>query len=353
MRRAAYERTGGVRGAVGRLAEATYARLSEPERTAARRILLRLADAGEQEARSCVAACRSMSSSPAATQATAAALAALTDSRLVTADEGTLEVAHEALLREWPRLRGWLEEDAEGRRIHQHLIHAASDWQAGGRDPGELYRGARLASALEWVAGHEGDLNELERPSSDESRAEAEQEAEHQRRGEPPPACAAGRARRPARAGARGRRGRAQPARRGPRRRADARTPSGWARRRSAKSASIDALLLTRAAVELDDSLATRGNLLSVLLRAPAALGVVDHGWPMYGAALSPDGRMMAIGDERGAYRLRRLHPAAARPALLDQGRSDPERPLLARRRRPGDQLAGPEATPQHAGWST
>ncbi len=48
MRRAAYERTGGVRGAVGRLAEATYARLSETERIAARRILLRLADAGER-----------------------------------------------------------------------------------------------------------------------------------------------------------------------------------------------------------------------------------------------------------------------------------------------------------------
>ena len=99
----------------------------------------------------------------------------------MTADEGTLEVAHEALLREWPRLRGWLEEDAEGRRLHQHLIHAASEWQAGGRDPGELYRGARLASALDWAAGHEGDLNELERGFLDESRAEAELEAERQR----------------------------------------------------------------------------------------------------------------------------------------------------------------------------
>ncbi len=48
MRRAAYERTGGVRGAVGRLAEATYAQLSEPERVAAKRILLRLADAGNE-----------------------------------------------------------------------------------------------------------------------------------------------------------------------------------------------------------------------------------------------------------------------------------------------------------------
>ena len=112
----------------------------------------------------------------------AAALAALTDSRLVTADEGTVEVAHEALLSEWPRLREWLEEDAEGRRLHQHLIHAARDWASAGRDPGELYRGARLASTLDWATGHERDLNELERAFLDESRAEAEHEAEHQRR---------------------------------------------------------------------------------------------------------------------------------------------------------------------------
>jgi hypothetical protein len=50
MRRAVYERTGGVSGAVGRLAEETYAGLSEPERRAARGILLRLAEAGEHQA---------------------------------------------------------------------------------------------------------------------------------------------------------------------------------------------------------------------------------------------------------------------------------------------------------------
>ncbi len=182
MRRAAYERTGGVRGAVGRLAEATYARLSEPERTAARRILLRLADAGEEETAFVRRRVPLDELEPGRDEHAAAALAALTDSRLVTADEGTLEVAHEALLREWPRLRAWLEDDAEGRRLHQHLIHAARDWEAGGRDRGELYRGARLAAALDWAAGHGSDLNELEREFIDESRAEAEQEAEHQRR---------------------------------------------------------------------------------------------------------------------------------------------------------------------------
>ena len=180
LRRAAYDRTGGVRGAVGRLAEQTYSGLSEPERVAARGILLRLADAGEHEA--AFVRRRMRPDELDRDEHTAAALAALVDSRLVTADGETLEVAHEALLREWPRLRAWLEEDAEGRRLHHHLMNAARDWQAAGRDSGELYRGARLASTLDWVAGHERDLNELERDFLADSRAEAEHEAEHQRR---------------------------------------------------------------------------------------------------------------------------------------------------------------------------
>ena len=321
MRRAAYERTGGVRGAVGRLAEATYARLSEPERTRRGASSCAWPMPGSRSPRSCVVACRSTSSSPAATRPAAAALAALTDSRLVTADEGTLEVAHEALLREWPRLRGWLEEDAEGRRLHQHLINAAREWQAGGRDPGELYRGARLASTLDWAAGHEGDLNELERGFLDESRARAEQEAERQRQAvRRLRAVLAGLAALLALALVAGvvalnQRGEARDA-----------ALTADAQRLGAEALNQErldeALRLTRAAVELDDSPATRGNLLSVLLRAPAAVGVVDHGWPMYGAALSPDGSLMATGDERGAVT---VYDAATRrplgpPYLIEGG---------------------------------
>jgi WD40 repeat protein len=60
------------------------------------------------------------------------------------------------------------------------------------------------------------------------------------------------------------------------------------------------ALLSARAAVEIDESPATQGSLLSVLLRNPATLGIVDHTFMIYGAAISPDGRLMAIGDDIG-----------------------------------------------------
>jgi WD40 repeat protein/DNA-binding SARP family transcriptional activator len=319
MRRAAYERTGGVRGAVGRLAEATYAQLSEPERVAAKRILLRLADA-EDEAASFVRR-RVPLDELEGDGETTAALEVLVDSRLVTADEETVEVAHEALLREWPRLRAWLEEDAEGRRLHQRLIHAARDWEAADRDPGELYRGARLASALDWRSGHENELNPLERQFLDESRAEAEHEAEHQRRtNRRLRVLLAGLAALLAVAVVAGivalnQRGEARDA----------------ARIADAQRLGVEALgeerldralLLSRAAVELDESSATQSNLLSVLMRNPATLGIVDYGWGMYGAAISSDGKLLATGDERGGVEV--YHTATrltiGRPYRIEAG---------------------------------
>ena len=75
----------------------------------------------------------------------------MANARLVMVDEQTVEVAHEALIREWPRLRAWLDEDRDGRRLQRHLTAAAIGWEALERDPAELYRGPRLAAAVEWA----------------------------------------------------------------------------------------------------------------------------------------------------------------------------------------------------------
>ena len=55
------------------------------------------------------------------------------------------------LIREWPTLRGWLEEDREGLRL-QRLGDAARIWRRG-RDPTDLYRGTRLGAALDGRRG--------------------------------------------------------------------------------------------------------------------------------------------------------------------------------------------------------
>jgi WD40 repeat protein/DNA-binding SARP family transcriptional activator len=299
LRMSAYEDVGGVRGAVARLAETAYERLDPEGRVVARTIFLRLAGEGEGE----VAVRRRVPLGEFDRErdaGAAAVLAALADDRLVTIDDGEVEVAHEALLREWPRLRGWLEEDAEGRRLHHHLRAAARDWGAGGRDPGELYRGARLATTLEWIAGHEPEVNELERGFIGESRAALGVEAERQRRvNQRLRALLASLAVLLALAVVAGAVALSQ--------RGEARDAAlvADAQRLGAEALSDDrldhALLLARAGVALHDSPATRGNLLSVLQRSPAALGVVrGDGWPLYAVAVSPDERLMASGDERG-----------------------------------------------------
>jgi hypothetical protein len=57
-----------------------------------------------------------------------AVLGQLAQARLVILDEDSAQVAHEALIREWPMLQGWLAEDREGLRIHRRLTEAAAEW---------------------------------------------------------------------------------------------------------------------------------------------------------------------------------------------------------------------------------
>jgi WD40 repeat protein/DNA-binding SARP family transcriptional activator len=283
LRRSAYVRSGGVNGAVARLAERAYRRLTERQRDRARAILLRLSDAEEAAPVRRPVPLTELETDR--DEDTAAALAVLTESRLVTVDEGTVEVAHEALLSEWPRLRAWLEEDAEGRRLHQHLIHAAAEWQKSGRDPAELYRGARLASALEWADSHERELNELERAFLAESRAASEREAERQRRTN----------RRLRTLLAAGVIAMSQ------RQEANSAATVADARRLAAQAQSEErqdqALRLATAGIALDDSPATRSNLLSTLVRGPSAIGVLNGDGEIAALALSPDGRTLATGD--------------------------------------------------------
>ena len=103
-------------------------------------------------------------------------LTTLADARLITTGEDTAEVAHEALIREWPTLRDWLADDREGLRLHRHLTEAAQDWERLNREPDSLYRGARLDQANEWAAAHLGEINALERAFLDASQALARQE---------------------------------------------------------------------------------------------------------------------------------------------------------------------------------
>ncbi len=177
---AAYNARGGLRGAVARLAESAFARLTPEQEPIARGVMLRLAGPGEGDAlvrRRVPIGEFDTDTSP----GVAAVLDTLTTQRLLTTGDGYIEVAHEALLREWPRLQAWLDEDASGRRLRLHLIGAAREWDERGREPGDLYRGARLAAMLDWAGEHDAELNAAERAFVAASRAAVEDEANRQR----------------------------------------------------------------------------------------------------------------------------------------------------------------------------
>src|SRR6266516_768344 len=92
-----------------------------------------------------------------------------------------LDVSHEALIRGWPRLRGWIDEDRAGLRLQRRINETAEEWQRSSRDNDLLYRGARLIQAQEWRERHEVELNPLEREFLDESIVLKQRLEEHER----------------------------------------------------------------------------------------------------------------------------------------------------------------------------
>ncbi|GGO66922.1 nSTAND1 domain-containing NTPase [Nonomuraea cavernae] len=154
-----YRRAGGVRGAVTATAEEVYSGLSPVQAAHARRILLRLVDPGERDTRRPAAPAEL---DPDGSPEAARVIRRLADARLLTLHEDSAEIAHEALIASWPRLRGWIEEERDLLRAQRALTEAAATWDELGRDPGALFRGARLAAA-DRLRSRQAELTPLER----------------------------------------------------------------------------------------------------------------------------------------------------------------------------------------------
>jgi tetratricopeptide (TPR) repeat protein len=179
-----YKESGGVRGAIAKTAEAVFQqRLTPEQRPIAQMIFIRLAELGinSQDTR------RRAAFSELITVATDERLIQLVvnilaESRLVTTGvvpptgEIVVEVAHEALIREWPTLREWLDENREGLIFHRQLTADVSDWIKLDRDPGLLYRGARFRQMQEWRTHYSGPLSLLESEFLDASEIHERQE---------------------------------------------------------------------------------------------------------------------------------------------------------------------------------
>ena len=157
---AGYRASGGIREAVARTAEDVYERLDVYQRDPLRDLLRRLVAPGPdgQPVLSRVPL-QLVTADP----VQAAIVDTLISSRILSSDEGSVALTHEAIVRAWPRLRRWLDEDLEGRRILHHLAGAADAWDGLGRPESDLYRGARLQQALEWCGRERPELAPAER----------------------------------------------------------------------------------------------------------------------------------------------------------------------------------------------
>ncbi|WP_282794353.1 DNA-binding protein [Streptomyces sp. CC224B] len=161
----AYEATGGLHGAIAQTAETVYHQFTATQGPLARLLLLRLITPGEGVPDTRRPVARAELDLAADTGDIDQVLNKLARARLITLDNGMVDLAHEALITGWPRLHHWITESREQLVEHRRLTEAATTWQRLNRDPGTLYRGTRLEAAdnLFAAAEHEAALTPLER----------------------------------------------------------------------------------------------------------------------------------------------------------------------------------------------
>ena len=164
LKKDAYQKIGGVLGALGRRSEEVFTGLDEGGQEAARQLFLRLVTLGEgvEDTRRRVLRSEVETVYP---KRFTEVIDSFGKVRLLTFDHDpvtrgpTVEVAHEALLLEWRRLREWLDESRADIRLQRVLENAANEWFDSGQDASFLLRGTRLGQFEAWAASTDIALN--------------------------------------------------------------------------------------------------------------------------------------------------------------------------------------------------
>lgn len=189
---ASYRRLGGVGGAIATRAEELYTSMTDAGDTV-RRVFEQLVIIGPEGEPTRRPVPRSELVGLARGRDLDEVVEPWTRARLLNLDrhpdtrEPTVEVAHEALLREWPRLRGWVDADRAAIVAIGQLRDAADTWVALDRDPDALHRGTRLDTTLEQLGARVDALPATaraflaaSRAARDDRRRRAAERAIHQ-----------------------------------------------------------------------------------------------------------------------------------------------------------------------------
>lgn len=161
----AYQRLGGVAGAVAKRAEDLYQQLDNSYQISARQLFLRLVTLNQD---SDVLRRRAFLTEIQQDEDTETILERYINHRLLILDrdavshEPTVEVAHEALFKTWERLRDWIEDSRDDLRIHQRFTEATREWLAADKHPEFLVQGVRLAQFEAWYKQSVFNLSENE-----------------------------------------------------------------------------------------------------------------------------------------------------------------------------------------------
>jgi basic membrane lipoprotein Med (substrate-binding protein (PBP1-ABC) superfamily) len=188
-----YRSIGGVQGALTRTAEELYEQLDPPEEEVTKQLFLRLVTIAEHDEWS---RRRVHASELVALDVDVVTMQKVIElfarRRLLSLDRDqvsgapTVEVAHEALLSGWERLRQWIEQNRDDLLRHRELANAAGRWETAGRDRDYLYAGGRLDEALVWSETSAITLTDGEREflAAGLARRQEELDREQQRRAE-------------------------------------------------------------------------------------------------------------------------------------------------------------------------
>ncbi len=178
-----YRESGRVAHAIATRAETIFKSFKKEQQEIMRRVMLRLTQPGENtEDTRRRAAMSELVTRSEESVAVESVVKELTDAHLLLTskdeqtDEPLVEVAHEALIRGWPRLRQWLDEDRAGLLVHRRLTDAVQEWRRLGKNDSVLYRGPVLALAVEWQNRNEGMCSAIEREFLQASRARQTEE---------------------------------------------------------------------------------------------------------------------------------------------------------------------------------